>query len=88
MRRPLAQPTSLPRRRCHGKVFFSGAYRTLKYRASGWWAMMAVVDCSGSSWYSSLRRHADAVGRQELHERRLVVEVGAGRVAEAVAAAR
>ena len=28
-------------------------YLALKYAASGWWAMIASVDCSGSSWNSS-----------------------------------
>ena len=29
--------------------------RTLKYLASGWWVIRAVVDCSGWSWNSSER---------------------------------
>ena len=29
-------------------------YRTLKYRAWRWWVINAVVDCSGSSWNSSV----------------------------------
>ncbi len=29
-------------------------YRALKYRASGWYVMSAVVVCSGSSWNPSL----------------------------------
>jgi len=30
------------------------AYRTLKYRAWGWCTTIALVDCSGSSWNSSV----------------------------------
>ena len=48
---------------------------------------MALVDCSGWSWCSSRQVHADAVGAEEGEQGGLVFQFGAGRVAEAVAAA-
>lgn len=36
------------------RIILNVPYRTLKYLACLWWTMRAVVDCSGSSWNSSL----------------------------------
>ncbi len=36
-----------------GGAALGGAHRALKYFASGWWTMIADVDCSGCSWNSS-----------------------------------
>lgn len=36
---------------------------TMKYFASGWWTMIALVDCSGSSMYSSERARPIRSGR-------------------------
>ena len=47
--------------------------------------MIAEVLCSGSSWNSSVSVHADAVELEQLVELRLVLEVGARRVAPRVA---
>ena len=54
-----------------------GRGQTTKYFASGCGTMMALVDCSGSSWNSSVSFDADAVDLEQLHELRLVVEVRA-----------
>ena len=49
---------------------------------------MALVDCSGWSWYSSDSVDADALGAEQLQQRRLVLQLRAGRVAEASSGSR
>ena len=59
----------------------------LKYLASGWWTTIADVDCSGCSWNSSDSSTPIRLGVQQVEQLGLVLELGAGRVAEGVARA-
>ena len=72
---------------CQAAEAFPHAFRQmmLKYFASGWWATMAEVDCSGSSWNSSVSSTPIRSGSSSVEELGLVFQVRAGRVAEAVA---
>src|SRR5436190_436924 len=47
---PSSPPPSAP---ALGNRVTNRGHLALKYAASGWWTMIASVDCSGSSWNSS-----------------------------------
>ena len=59
----------------------------MKYFASGWGTMIAEVVCSGSSWNSSVSCTPMRWKPEQVVELRLVLEVGARRVAPRVARA-
>ena len=61
---------------------------TEKYFACGLSTTIALVDCSGCSWNSSDSDDADPLGAQQRQERRLVLELRAGRIAERIARCR